>query len=203
VSASSTIIEEIDNMRKSGLASLVMYYCDFREEEKKNLRGLLKSVLFQLCDQSDVYHDFLSNFYSAHHNDAEGPSDDGLTLCLKDLLGLPGQPPVYLFIDALDECPTTSALSSPREKVLTLVVQLIESRSTNLPICVTARPEIDIKVALGPLTFRSVSIHEGGQLEDIANYIKSIIITDPMCQRWRDEDKQLVIDVLTERAYGR
>src|SRR6266850_6590272 len=65
-------------------------------------------------------------------------------------------------------------------------------------------PEIDIKVTLAPLTFRSVSIHdERGQLEDIAKYIKSVINTDPKCQRWRDEDKQLVIDVLTERAYGR
>jgi hypothetical protein len=204
VSASSTIIEEIDGMRKSGLASLAMYYCDFREDQKKNLRGLLTSVLVQLCDQTDVYHDFLSNFYSAHHNDAASPSDDELTLCFKDLLGLPGQPPVYLIIDALDECPTTSALSSPREEVLTLVVQLIESRSMNLRICVTSRPEMDIKVTLAPLTFHSVSIHdERGQLEDIANYIKSVIHTDPKCQKWRDEDKQLVIDVLTERAYGR
>ena len=151
-----------------------------------------------------MYHDFLSDFYSAHHNDAESPSDDALTLCLKDLLRLPGQPPVYLIIDGLDECPATSALSSPREEVLTLVVQLIESRSTNLRICVTSRPEIDIKVMLAPLTFRSVSIHdERGQLEDIANYIKSVMNTDPKCRRWRQEDKQLVIDVLTERAYGR
>ena len=33
-------------MRKSGLALLAMYYCDFREDQKKNLRGLLTSVLF-------------------------------------------------------------------------------------------------------------------------------------------------------------
>ena len=191
-------------MHKSGLASLAMYYCDFREDQKKNLRGLLTSVLFQLCDQSSVYHDFLSNFYSAHHNDAESPSDDELALCSKDLLGLSGQPPVYLIIDALDECLATSALSSPREEVLTLVVQLIESRSTNLRICVTSRPEIDIKVTLAPLTFRSISVHdERGQLEDIANYIKSVMITDTKCRRWREEDKELVIDVLTERAYGR
>jgi len=192
-------------MRKSGLASLALFYHDFREEQKKDLRGLLSSMLFQLCDQSDSYYDILSNFYSTHHRDgAQSPSDDQLTQCLKELLGLSRQPPVYLIIDGLDECPHTSASPSPREQVLTLIIQLIESRLPNLHICVTGRPEIDIKVQLEPLYFRSVSIHdERGQLEDIENYIKHIIITDPKTRRWREEDKQVVIDTLTERAYGR
>jgi hypothetical protein len=203
VSASSTIIEEIETMRKSGLASLAMYYYDFREDQKKDLRGLLSSAIFQLCDQSDSYHNVLSNFYSTHRDGEQSPSDDELAQCLKDVLELPRQAPVYLIIDALDECSDTSAMPSPREKVLKLVVHLIESRLTNLRICVTSRPEIDIKIVLEPLAFRSISIHEErGQLEDIENYIRSVINTDPRNQRWRQEDKQLVIEVLTERADG-
>jgi vacuolar-type H+-ATPase subunit I/STV1 len=190
-------------MRKSGLASLAMYYYDFREDQKKDLRGLLSSAISQLCDQSDSYHNVLSNFYSTHRDGEQSPSDDELAQCLKDVLELPRQAPVYLIIDALDECSNTSAMPSPREKVLKLVVHLIESRLTNLRICVTSRPEIDIKVMLEPLAFRSVSIHEErGQLEDIENYIRSVINTDPRNQRWRQEDKQLVIEVLTERADG-
>jgi len=203
VSVSSTIIEEIETMRKTGLASLAMFYHDFREEQKKDLRGLLSSLLFQLCDQSDSYHDIISNFYSTHRHGAQSPSEDELTQCLQDLLELPGQAPVFLIIDALDECPNTSAMPSPREEVLTLVEQLIESRLTNLRICVTSRPEADIKIVLEPLAFRSVSIHdENGQMEDIENYIGSVINTDPKNRRWKQEDKKLVIDVLTERANG-
>ena len=203
MSASSTIIEEIEMMRKSGLASLAMYYYDFREDQKKDLRGLLSSAISQLCDQSDSYHNVLSNFYSTHRDGEQSPSDNELAQCLKDVLELPRQAPVYLVIDALDECSNTSAMPSPREKVLKLVVHLIESRLTNLRICVTSRPEIDIKVMLEPLAFRSISIHEErGQLEDIENYIRSVINTDPRNQRWRQEDKQLVIEVLTERADG-
>ena len=160
-------------------------------------------MLFQLSDQSDSYHDILSIFYSTHGDGAESPSDDELVRCLKNLLELPGQAPVYLIIDALDECPNTSAIPSPREEALTLVTQLMESRLTHLRICITSRPETDIKIILEPLSFRSIPIHdERGQMEDIENYIRSVVNTDPRNRRWTAEHKQLVIDVLTERADG-
>ena len=74
---------------------------------------------------------------------------------------------------------------------------------SNLRICITSRPETDIKPILDPLTFRSVSLHdESGQKEDIENYIKSIVNADRRMRRWTPVHKQLVIDVLTERADG-
>jgi len=200
---SSTIIEEIEVMRKSGLASLAIYYHDFREDQKKDLRGLLTSVLFQLCDQSDSYHDILSTFYSKHRHGAQNPSDDDLFRCFKDLLEVPGQAPVYLIIDALDECSNTSAIPSHRTEVLNLVEQLVQLQRANLRLCVTSRPETDIKAVLEPLAFRSISIHNAsGQMEDIENYIRSVVNTDPKNRRWKQEDKQLVIDVLTKCADG-
>jgi hypothetical protein len=203
MSVSSTIIEEIETMRKCGLASLAMFYYDFREDQKRDRRGLLSSVLFQLCDQSDSYHDIISTFYSTHRDGAQSPSEDELIGCLKKLSELPGQAPIFLIVDALDECPNTSSLSSPREKVLMFVEDLIRSRLPNLRICITSRPEADIKPFLEPLTFRSVSIHdESGQKEDIENYIKSVVNTNRKMQRWKPEHKQLVIDVLVERADG-
>jgi hypothetical protein len=106
-------------------------------------------------------------------------------------------------MDALDECPNTSSLPTPRERVLNLVEDLLDCRLPNLRICVTSRPETDIKVLLEPLAFRSVSLHdERGQMEDIENYIKSVINKDPRNRRWKAEDKQLVIDALTENADG-
>jgi hypothetical protein len=203
VSTSSTIIEEIENLRKSGLALLAIYYYDFREDRKKDLRGLLSSMLFQLCDQSDLCHDALSSFYSTHRDGVQSPSDDDLEQCLKKLLDLSRPLPVYLIIDALDECPSTSAKPSPREEVLKLLERLIETRLENLRVCVTSRRENDIKVVLEPLTFRSISIHdERGQLEDIENYIRSVINTGAKSQKWKEEDKELVIDDLANRADG-
>ncbi len=190
-------------MRKSGLASLAMFYYDFREDEKRDLRGLLSSVLFQLSDQSHSYYDILSTFYSTHRDGTQSPSDDELVQLFKELLGLPGQAPVYLIVDALDECSNTSAISSSREEVLMLLEDLVNSALPNLHICVTSRPETDIKPVLEPLTFRSVSLHdERGQKEDIENYIKSVVDTNRKMRRWKPEHKQLVIDVLTKQADG-
>jgi hypothetical protein len=203
VSASSAIIEDIDTMRKSGLASLAFYYCDFKEDQKKNRHGLLSSVLVQLCHQSDSYSDFLSAFYSKHARGSRQPSDDALAGCLKDLLKIPNQATVYVILDALDECPNTSSMPSPREKVLKLVQDLVDSQISNLRICVTSRPERDIKRILDPLSFRSVSLHdESGHIQDIEYYIKSVVNADFIMQKWKAEDKQLVIDVLIENTEG-
>ena len=190
-------------MKKCGLASLAFFYCDFREDQKRDLRGLLASVLFQFCHQSDSYYDILSKFYSTHCDGAQHPSDDALVRCLEDILKLPGQAPIYLVFDALDECSNTSSIPSNREKTLELVEKLINWQLPNLHICVTSRPEVDIKAVLGPLTFRSISLHdERGQIEDIENYIKSIVEKDPRNRMWTVQDKQMVIDVLIGHADG-
>jgi hypothetical protein len=126
-----------------------------------------------------------------------------LSVVLKDIVNLPRQAPIFLIVDALHECPNTSSLSSARDKVLTLMEDLVESRSQNLRICVTSRLEADIKPILEPLTSSSVSLHdERGQKEDIENYIKSVVNTNRRMRRWRAEQRQLVIDVLTARADG-
>jgi len=190
-------------MQKAGLASLAFFYCDFREDRKNELRGLLSSFLVQLCHQSDSYFDILSNFYSEHVKDSRSPSDDALARCLKDLLNLPGLPPVYLIVDALDECPNPSVVRSPRAEVLSFIDELVTTQIRNLRVCVTSRPELDIKDVLDPLIFRSVSLHdESGQTRDIEDYIKSVINTRPKRGRWKEEHKKLAIDVLIKKSNG-
>ena len=200
--ASSAIIEDIDALRKAGLASLGFFYCDFREDGKKDRRGLLSSLLVQFCHQSNSYCDILSNFYSDHAKGLRRPSDSALAGCLKDLLKLPGQAPVYLVVDALDECPNTTAVRSPRAKVLSLIEELIESQISNLRVCVTSRLEPDIKHILDPLIFHFVSLHdERGQKRDIEEYIRSVIYANPE-NEWDAKDMQRVIDVLAEKSDG-
>ncbi len=159
-------------MRKAGLASLA-FYCDFREDQKKDLRGLLSSLLVQLCHQSDSYCDILSEFYSDHANGSRYPSDDALTGCLTDLLKLPGHAPVYLIANALGECPSASAVTSPRDDVLNLIEELIKSRIPNLCLCFTSRPEMDIKDTLDPLVSHAVSCMSRSDKRETSRSISS------------------------------
>jgi hypothetical protein len=201
--SSSAIVDDIRALQKSGLASLAFFYCDFREGQKKDVHGLLSSLLVQLGDQSDIYSATLSDFYTAHRRGSQRASDDELLDCLKDMLKLPGQATVHIIIDGLDECPTTTGMPSPRENVFGLLEELVGLHIPNLRICVTSRPEADISEVLQPLVFRSISLHEeSGQVDDIAGYVKSMIHKDRKMRRWSDGDQQLVVDVLTRKADG-
>jgi hypothetical protein len=122
--------------------------------------------------------------------------------CLKKMLYIEGQVPTYIIMDALDECPTTS-MPSPREEVLEFVDELVGLHLPNLHICVTSRPEHDIRVILERLTVCPVSLHdESGQQKDIANYVASFVRSDRRTRRWREEDKKMVIKTLSEKAGG-
>ena len=200
---SSTVIEDIRALQKAGLATLAFFYCDFREDHKKDLRGLLSSLLAQLGERSDAYSAKLSGFYEAHGHGSQHPSDSELLGCLKDMLKLPGQATVHIIIDALDECPRTVGLLRPREKVLNLVKELADLQISNLRICVTSRPEADIESILGPLAFRCVSLEgESGQVKDIAKYVENFVNTNTDMREWKNTDKQMVIDVLSKKAGG-
>ena len=182
---------------------MAYYYFDFRDTAKQDVRGLLSSLVVQLCAKSDLCYNILSSLYSKHDVGLHLPDNDALTHCLKEMLGLPGQPPIYIIIDALDECPDTLGRPSPREVVLNLIEDLVDLRLPNLRICITSRPEADIEEVLGPVAFSSVSLHdEAGQKQDIIDYICSSVQSDRRMRKWRSEDRQLVIDALTQRADG-
>ena len=181
---------------------MAYYYFDFRDVDKQNLRSLLPSLLIQLSAQSDPCCDVLSRLYSAHNRGVQKPGDREMIECLKEMLVHESRS-TYIIMDALDECPITSSIPSPREEVLELVGELIDLHIPNLHICVTSRPEHDIRAVLEPLTVRPVSLHdESGQLEDIANYVASFVHSDRRMRRWREEDKELVIKTLSERSDG-
>jgi hypothetical protein len=190
-------------MCAAGLATMAYYYFDFRDLEKQKRHGLLSSLLSQLAAKSDSGFDLLSQLYSKHAGGTGTLTANALTKCLKDMLRLPGQGPIYIIVDALDECPDVSGTPSAREEVLELVQELAGLKLSNLHLCVTSRPERDIRNALGPLEPLQISLHdESGQKVDIIEYIKSVVHSDTKMKNWRDKDKNLAIEVLSERADG-
>ena len=202
---SSSVIQDIMGVCEAGSTIMVYFYFDFRDLQKQTCRDLLRSLVFQLSTRSSPCCDILHRVYKAHDDGTRQPSDDTLKACLGEMLRLLAQGRVFFILDALDECPDSSGIPSPRDEVLQLVKELVDLRLHGLYICATSRPEVDIRAVLQPLAFRSVSLHdESGQKTDIADYIRNVVNSSPSAamRRWRSEDRSLVIETLTERADG-
>jgi hypothetical protein len=184
---------------------LAFFYFDPKDDAKRHLRGLLSSILIQLCNKSNDCWSLLSQLYADHNEGSEVPSEDTLAEFLKYTLNLLREVTVYLVVDALDECLNTIGTPSPREKVLDLLRNLIKSQNPNLHICVTSGLEQDIRSVLEPLTSPPllVSLHEeSGHKKDIINYIHSFVHSDREMGNWGPEDRDLVVRSLSGRAGG-
>jgi hypothetical protein len=184
---------------------MAYFYFDFRDLDKQYRRNLLPSLLIQLSSQSRPWGDILSRLYSAHDDGAQKPSDSVMIQCLEDMLALPHSQPIYIILDAIDECPNWPGIPSPREQVLALIKELVGLHLPHLHICVTSRPEFDIRATLAPLTHHRVSLHdESGQKKDIVDYVNSVVYSDleTVMKQWRDEDKKIVVETLSEKADG-
>ena len=119
------------------------------------------------------------------------------------MLTVVAEHPIYVVMDALDECPDHSGFPTAREEVLEVLKSLVDLDLTNLHVCVTSRPEVDIKSTLNQLAIHAVSLHdEHEQQKGIADYVSTIMDSDRKMREWPDEDKELVIKVLSERADG-
>ena len=190
-------------MHNAGLATMAYYFFDFRDDKKQDCQGLLSSLISQLSAESDSCFNILSQLYSDHTRGIRKPDIDALKKCMADMLSLPAQGPIYIIVDALDECPNFPGTPSAREEVLELIEGLVSLRLRNVYLCVTSRPEIGIRMVLEPLTSLQISLHdESGQKKDIIAYIESSVRSDKRMQRWRKQDQNLVIDTLNQKADG-
>jgi hypothetical protein len=190
-------------MNAAGLARMAYYYFDFRDVKKQDCYGLLSSLVSQLSAESDPCYNILSELYSDNMNGTREPDIDSPKEWMKDMLNLPGQGPIYIIVDALDECPNLSGTPSARGEVLELIGELADLELPNVHQCVASRPEMDIRVVLDPLTTLKISPHdETGQKEDIVQYIKSVVYSDWNMRRWKEGDKQVVVVTLSDKANG-
>ena len=184
---------------------MIYFYFDSWDLNKQTRRDLLRSLISQLSTHSRPCSDILHHIYKTHENGARQPTDDTLKEYLKEMLRLPGQGPIFIILDALDECPESPGIPSPRNEVLQVVKELVDLHLQGLHICVSSRPEVDIRAMLQPLASHSISLHdEGGQKTDIADYIRSVVNSSASTamRAWRAEDKRLVIGSLTKRVDG-
>jgi hypothetical protein len=199
----SAIIQDLEGAHAAGLVTMAYYYFDFRDVKKQDRHGLLSSLISQLSADSDFCFNILSQLYLANARGIRKPNIDALKQCMTDMLRLPGQAPIYIIVDGLDECPIFPGRPSAREEVLEVIEELVDLKLPNVHLCVASRPEIDIRMVLEPLTSLKISLHdEIGQKEDIFTYIKAVVHSDKSMRKWREVDQNLAIDTLSQNVDG-
>ena len=202
LTASAAIIKRIAELRDAGRATLAYFYFDFQDKEKQNITNALTSLLIQLSACSEPCCDIVHRLYLTHGRGTQRPSNDILIDCLEEMLTVVTKHPIFIVMDALDECPDVG-MPTPREAVLDLLKDLVRLDLPNLHVCVTSRPEVDIQNMLRPLTVNAISLHEDtGQRDVIANYVRAVVSSDKRFRTWRDQDKVLVVKELSKRADG-
>ena len=118
------------------------------------------------------------------------------------MLSRPGEGPIYIVVDGLDECPNSSGTPSARREVLDLIKELVELKHLNVHVCVATRPEIDIRMVLGSLELLQISLDdEIGQKADIIAFIEHTVLSNSMPE-WTEDDQSLVIDTISQRSNG-
>ena len=118
------------------------------------------------------------------------------------MLSQQGQGPIFIIVDGLDECPNSRRMPSARGEVLELIKELIGLQRPNVHLCVASRPEIDIQKVLESLNSLQISLHnEIGQEADIVAYIKSVVNSNN-APDWTEEDENLVVNTLSQKANG-
>jgi hypothetical protein len=191
-------------IRDARNATLAYFYFDFRDEEKQNVRNVVTSLLVQLSAYSKPCCDIIHRLYLTHGKGMQQPSNGILIDRLKEMLVVVAHLPIFVIMDALDECPNLG-MPAPREAVLNLVKDLVhlQLEVPNLHICVTSRPAVDIEKKLKPLAVNAISLQEETRQQMVIyDYVSSVVSTDEQMKEWRDEDKKLVIEGLSERADG-
>ena len=202
---SSTIIEEVNRTRKRS-DIITRYYFDSKKPDKRSLRGLLASLVTQLCESSKRHPKSLAALHTKCRNGSDPPSEAELTQLLYHLLAeLRTQFSIYIVIDGIDHCMEAESTDSPRKKVLKFLEGLVRSRHSKLNICITSSLKDDmersLKLLAAGVSSRLVILHDqDGHKEDIKTYIAAFVRGH--MQTLPDEDKDDVIKTLSERAGG-
>ncbi|KAJ7481286.1 ankyrin repeat-containing domain protein [Mycena galericulata] len=181
---SSTIINTIHDRAEH----YVFFYFDTNNSEQQTVTQLLRSLVTQLSVQSHPPDSKLDALWTSHNSgqklltDAELISDALLPL-LKEY----DQKPMFILLDALDEC-------SERPGLLRLISRILDVKLPNVQILVTSRPEV--QSGHPELAALAVSISLEGCVDgDIELYLTELLSNEiGWMYKKRDEIKRLLLE---------
>lgn len=173
------------------------YYFDFNDPRKQTLTGYLKSLVQQLCAQSDSVPEPLLLLYEECKG--SDPSSAQLTEALTSMLSSSSRD--FIVIDALDECKEEDG-EREREAFFEALANVKTSATGSYCIFITSRPELDIRREMAILGDMVLEVSGTLVNEDIRSHVKAYLAKDARMKKWPANVKEEVIDALTDKANG-
>ncbi|KAJ6439864.1 hypothetical protein O9K51_07755 [Purpureocillium lavendulum] len=184
--------------RSNPRIGLAFYFFSFADASKQTVSGMLRSLILQLSSQQGEC-PLLKQLYDTYCTAT--PPMHSLLGCLEKLVL--SFDDVYIFLDALDECPHDAyqPRDSQRDELLETIRLLRGWDDTGLHLLVTSRDEWEIREALCPSPTEVVSMQNDFVNGDIAKYIDTQLQERRRLQKW-SKSHRLIKEKLTQRADG-
>ncbi|KAJ7243017.1 ankyrin repeat-containing domain protein [Mycena rebaudengoi] len=183
---SSAIIDTLRNRAKYN----VFFYFDTNTSDQHTVKQLLCSVVTQLSVLSPAPDKTLSALWDSYGRGQHFPSNSALVSEALIPILTEFKEPVYIVLDALDEC-------SERTELLRVITTILDAKLFNVHLLVTSRPEVPHG---SPLVQRAVAVSlEGCADDDIDLYVTEILSKEV---GWLHERKEEIRQRLLERGKG-
>jgi hypothetical protein len=173
---------------------LAYFYFYYGEADRQSLRGMLSSIISQLEEQLLNNPSPLLMLYHKTGSGAHEPSIQALTTCLESLIIALSAHPIFIVLDALDEC-------SELKKLVPILRNLLQSAESCVHVFVTSRPEDVVIKMLRPLATCELdlsSVIKG----DISLHLSRVLSEEDPFQSWKPVHRDLVLNHLLKYSDG-
>jgi hypothetical protein len=190
----STAIEDIrDHCRQSADKACAFFYFSFSDEHKQSDRDLLRSLVAQLGWREPGL-SMLRQAYEKQDRSVPGP--DELKVILLASIKLLNK--VFLFLDALDECPEEHDV---RQGVLDRI-ETLTSHAPNLNIFATSRELPQIRESMDAFGFESLRIATSAVDADIRVYVATQLSRDRHFRKFGSATLGMIETTISNKADG-
>ncbi|KAH7093338.1 ankyrin repeat domain-containing protein [Paraphoma chrysanthemicola] len=161
-------IDYLLNTAQPGAHRVAYVYCNYKAQNEQDVFHLLTAILKQLVSGQPSTMEHIERLHRTHADRGTKPSLEEITVALRNVLD--HCPPLYIVIDALDEC-----LNDTRRQLLARLDDLRAGR--NVSLMVTSRFIPDIESAFKA----ALRLEVRASREDVKRYISSQMYRLPAC----------------------
>ena len=189
VLCSTAIQYTLQHRRANPNIGLAFFYFTFSDDAKQDESSMLRALMLQLSGQCQNGDSDLRQLHDRYQNSM--PPTPVLIEYFRRLISRFRH--VYIFLDALDECPRDTS----REHVLYTVETVRSWNLQSLHLLITSRDEPDICDSLNLPDNMQVKMKNSGIKKDIATYVAGRLDEDRRLKKWgryRDQIQKTLAD---------